>query len=297
VLIGTLYPLVIEAITDEKISVGAPFFNMTFVPLMLPLLVIVPFGPLLAWKRGDVFGAAQRLMMAFGASLLTGLATLLFVDRTAVFAALGVALASWLILGALTDLALKAQLGRVPAGTSFRRLAGLPRAMFGAALAHAGLGVSVLGMVATLAFGTEKIEVMKPGSTMEISGKVLRFERLHPATGPNYTEQQGIFSLLDAAGKPRSEIMSGKRNYPVRQMTTTEAGILTLGASQLYVSLGDATNDGGMVVHAWYKPLVTLIWLGGLVMMVGGAVSLSDRRLRVGAPAASRRRTNAESPA
>jgi cytochrome c-type biogenesis protein CcmF len=159
------------------------------------------------------------------------------------------------------------------------------------------LGVSVLGMVATLAFGTEKIEVMKPGSTMEISGKVLRFERLHPATGPNYTEQQGIFSLLDAAGKPRSEIMSGKRNYPVRQMTTTEAGILTLGASQLYVSLGDATNDGGMVVHAWYKPLVTLIWLGGLVMMVGGAVSLSDRRLRVGAPAASRRRTNAESPA
>jgi cytochrome c-type biogenesis protein CcmF len=297
VLIGTLYPLLVEALNGDKISVGAPFFNMTFVPLMLPLLAIVPFGPMLAWKRGDLAAAAQRLMFAFGLSLLIGLAVLLFVDRSAVAAALGVALAAWLILGAIADLAAKTQIGKVPLATSLRRLVGLPRAMFGAALAHSALGLTVLGMVATLAFGVERIEVMKPGSTAEISGRTVRFDRMQPMTGPNYTEQQGVFTLLRADGTPRAEILSGKRSYPVRAMSTTEAGILTLGFSQLYISLGDAAADGGIVVHMWWKPLVTLIWLGGLVMMLGGLVSLSDRRLRVGAPKSARGRARLGEPA
>ncbi len=293
VLIGTLYPLVIEATTGEKISVGAPFFNLTFGPLMLPLLVIVPFGPMLAWKRGDMFAAAQRLMFAFGGALLAGAVVLLFIDGRAVFAALGVALAFWLIFGAVTDLALKSGIEKQPLNVALRRLVGLPRSMFGTALAHAGVGLTLLGMVGTLAFGTEHIGTMKPGDVLELAGRSIRFERVHPLTGPNFQEQQGIFALLDAAGAPRGEIVSAKRFYPVRQMATTEAGIRTIGFSQLYVSLGDATKDGGIVVHVWWKPLVTLIWLGGVVMMLGGAVSLTDRRLRVGAPTAAKARRKA----
>ncbi|MBZ9755699.1 heme lyase CcmF/NrfE family subunit [Mesorhizobium sp. ESP6-5] len=295
VLVGTLYPLAVEAFSADKISVGAPFFNLTFAPLMVPLLVMVPFGPLLAWKRGDVFGVAQRLMAAFAAALLATLVTVLFIDGASVLAALGVGLGVWLILGALTDLATKAGVGNVAAPTMVRRLVGLPRSVFGTAFAHLGLGLTVLGIVGTLCFGTEKILSMHAGETVEISGRTVRFVGLYPAQGPNYSEDRGRFELIGVSGSPVGEVSSAKRFYPVRQMTTTESGIKTLGLSQLYISLGDEGKDGSVVVRLWWKPLVTLIWGGGLVMMAGAAMSLMDRRLRVGAP--SRRRKQAVAPA
>jgi cytochrome c-type biogenesis protein CcmF len=291
VLIGTLYPLAVEALSADKISVGAPFFNMTFTPLMVPLLLLVPFGPLLAWKRGDVLAAAQRLMVAFAAALLAALVTLVFIDGASVLAALGAGLAFWLICGALTDLAVKAGVGNVAWNVSARRLVGLPRSIFGTAVAHLGLGLTLLGMVGTLCFGAERILSMHAGETVEIAGRALRFDGLYPAPGPNYTEQNGRFVLLNAAGAASGEVTSSKRFYPVRQMTTTEAGIRTIGFSQLYISLGDEGADGSVVVRIWWKPLVTLIWGGGLMMMVGGAMSLADRRLRVGAPARRRNKT------
>ncbi|MCO5063102.1 MAG: heme lyase CcmF/NrfE family subunit [Rhizobiaceae bacterium] len=284
VLIGTLYPLLLEAVAGAKISVGAPFFNLTFIPLVTPLLFMVPFGPLLAWKRGDLYAATQRLALAFGAALLAALLVLLLNDRKSALAALGVGLAVWMMLGALTDLAVKAGAGRAGWSTAFRRLAGLPRSMFGTALAHFGLGMTVLGIVCVFAFGTESIATVKKGDTIDVGGRTLRFDGLLPQSGPNYTSRVGTFTLPDGR-----VIESSKRFYPVRQMPTTEAGIKTLVFSQIYVQLGDETADGGVVVHAWWKPMVTLIWLGGLVMMAGAAVSLSDRRLRVGAPAARRR--------
>ncbi|MCX8569605.1 MULTISPECIES: heme lyase CcmF/NrfE family subunit [Hyphomicrobiales] len=289
VLIGTLYPLLVEALFGDKISVGEPFFNLTFGPLMLPLLLLVPFGPLLAWKRGDIAAASQRLMFAFGAALLAVLVTFLFVDGASVFAALGAGLSAWLVLGSLTDLVLKSGLGNVTPRIALRRFLGLPRSVFGTALAHLGLGLTLLGIVSVLSFQKEAILVMKPAQVLEIGGHHLRFDGLHPVRGPNFTEDQGRFSLLDDNGKPTAEIMSAKRFYPVRQMPTTEAGIRTMWLSQLYVALGDETADGSVVVRVWWKPLVTLIWGGALVMMVGGFVSLMDRRLRVGAPA--RRKT------
>ncbi|MBZ9724470.1 MULTISPECIES: heme lyase CcmF/NrfE family subunit [unclassified Mesorhizobium] len=295
VLVGTLYPLAVEAFSADKISVGAPFFNLTFAPLMVPLLVMVPFGPLLAWKRGDVFGVAQRLMAAFAAALLATLVTVLFIDGASVLAALGVGLGVWLILGALTDLATKAGVGNVAAPTMVRRLVGLPRSVFGTAFAHLGLGLTVLGIVGTLCFGTEKILSMHAGETVEISGRTVRFVGLYPAQGPNYSEDRGRFELIGVSGSPVGEVSSAKRFYPVRQMTTTESGIKTIGLSQLYISLGDEGKDGSVVVRLWWKPLVTLIWGGGLVMMAGAAMSLMDRRLRVGAP--SRRRKQAVAPA
>ena len=301
VLIGTLYPLLVEAVTGDKISVGAPFFNMTFVPLALPLLIAVPFGPLLAWKRGDLYAVTQRLYAALGGALLTVLIALFFVDGMGVLAAFGVGVATWLVLGALTDLALKAGIGSVTAAVAWRRFRGLPRSVFGTALAHLGLGLTTLGIVAVTSLDVEEIAVMKPGDTLAVANYTLRFEEMTPFQGPNFTSDKARFTYINARGRELGEVISSKRLYTARQMPTTEAGIVTRGLSQLYVSIGDPTADGGIVVRAWWKPLVLLIWLGGLVMMIGGTVSLLDRRLRVGAPAARKAKpkvlTPAETPA
>ena len=290
VLIGTLYPLLVEAVTGDKISVGAPFFNLTFIPLALPLLAVVPFGPLLAWKRGDLPAVAQRLFAAFGVALLAVLVAYVFIDGVGVLTAFGIGLAVWLMLGALTDLALKSGIGNVAAPVAWKRFRGLPRSVFGTAAAHFGLGVSVLGIVAVTSLEVERIAVMKPGETLTVAGYTLRFEEMSPYRGPNYTEDQARFTVLDESGDEQGQLVSSKRLYTARRMPTTEAGIVTYGFSQLYVSLGDAAADGGMVVRAWWKPLVLLIWLGGAVMMAGGILSLLDRRLRIGAPAARRPR-------
>lgn len=284
VLIGTLYPLLIEAVTGDKISVGAPFFNLTFGPLMLPLLIAVPFGPLLAWKRGDIRAVSQRLMAAFAATLAAVAVVLIFAGFEGVLPAFGIGLGVWLIGGALTDLAFKCGVMSTPPSVMWRRLIGLPRSMIGTVVAHAGLGVSVIGIVAVTSFQTEHIVTMKPGDTVSVSEYTLRFDGLTPARGPNYTEDRGTFTLLDSEGGEIANIVSSKRIYTARQMPTTEAGIETLGFSQVYVSMGDPTDDGGIVVRAWWKPVVTFIWLGSIVMMLGGAMSLADRRLRIGAP-------------
>ena len=289
VFVGTLYPLAVEALTGDKISVGAPFFDLTFGALMVPLLLAVPFGPMLPWKRGDLTAAAQRLYVAAGIAVLVMIGALVFVDRGGAFVAIGAGLAAWLIVGALTDLVLKGGFGKVSPSVALRRLVGLPASAFGTSLAHLGLGLTTLGIVCVMGMQQERIVAMKPGDTVSIAGYVLRFDEMVPVKGPNFTEDQGRFALATEGGKSLGQIISAKRIYPARQMPTTEAGISTRGLSQIYVSLGDPAANGGVVVRVWWKPLVTLIWLGAVVMMLGGALSLSDRRLRVGAPAARKR--------
>jgi len=283
VLIGTLYPLLVEAVTGEKISVGAPFFNLTFVPLAIPLLLAVPFGPLLAWKRGDLMGAAQRLQAAFAIVVVVVLAVYFWVDKASVVAALGLGLGFWLIFGAITDIAYKAGVGKAKVGVMFSRLRGLPLSVFGTAFAHAGIGVTVIGLVSVTTLETERIVLMQPTDVVEAGGYTLRFKDITPFRGPNFTEDQANFDLTGPDGRRLGEVMAAKRLYPARGMPTTEAGIRTFGFSQLYVSIGELTANG-LVVHVWWKPQVTLIWLGSLVMMFGGILSLCDRRLRVGAP-------------
>ncbi|KRB50183.1 cytochrome C biogenesis protein CcmF [Rhizobium sp. Root708] len=292
VLTGTLYPLLLETLTGDKISVGPPFFNMTFGFLMAPLLVAVPFGPLLAWKRGDLLGALQRLYVAAAFSLVAALVFFYVKHGGPVLAALGFAAGLFLVFGAIADLWYRAGVGKVAASVAFRRLTGLPRSAFGTALAHAGLGLTVLGIVAVTTFETEHVTQMKPGEVIEAGGHSLRFDGMKPARGPNYTEERGHFTI-GRGGVEVADVWSSKRIYTARQMPTTEAGILTFGSSQLYVSLGDATNDGGVVVRVWWKPYILFIWGGALVMAFGGFVSLSDRRLRVGAP---RRKARPASP-
>ena len=284
VLIGTLYPMLLELMTGEKISVGAPFFNMTFGPLMIPLLIAVPFGPLLAWKRGDLYAVSQRLMFAFGLSLLVAAVVLWRHSGEQLLAALGVGLAAWLIFGSLTDLYLKAGIGKVGAAKAWARFKGLPRSVFGTAVAHMGLGITLLGIVMVTSFGTERVISMHPGESTAVHGYTLRFDGIVPATGPNYEEKRGNFVLLDSAAREIARIKPSKRFFPARQMPTTESGIKTFVFSQLYLALGDEAPDNSIVVRIWWKPYVTCIWLGALVMMLGGALSLADRRLRVGAP-------------
>ncbi|MDO3432467.1 heme lyase CcmF/NrfE family subunit [Rhizobium sp. CBN3] len=283
VLTGTLYPLLLETLTGDKISVGPPFFNLTFGLLMAPLLVIVPFGPLLSWKRGDLLGALQRLYAVAGLAFAAALVFFYLQHGGPVLSVLGLAAGLFLIFGAIADLWYRAGIGKVAGAIAWRRLSGLPRSAFGTALAHAGLGVSVLGIVAVTTFQSEHVVEMKPGATVEAGGYSLEFDGMRSGRGPNYTEERGHFTIR-RAGVTIADTWSAKRLYTARQMPTTEAGILTFGLSQLYVSLGDATKDGGIVVRIWWKPFILCIWGGALIMAAGGLVSLSDRRLRVGAP-------------
>jgi cytochrome c-type biogenesis protein CcmF len=283
VLTGTLYPLLLETLTGDKISVGPPFFNMTFGLLMAPILVAVPFGPMLAWKRGDLLGALQRLYVVAGLAFVAAVIFFYIEHGGPVLSVLGLAAGLFLIFGAVADLWYRAAVGQVALNVAWRRLSGLPRSAFGTAFAHAGLGITVLGIVAVTTFQTEHVIEMKPGASTEAGGYSLRFDGMQPGIGPNYTEDRGHFSV-SRGGVEVADVWSSKRVYTARQMPTTEAGILTFGLSQLYVSLGDATNDGGIVVRIWWKPFILCIWGGALVMAIGGLVSLSDRRLRVGAP-------------
>ena len=284
VLTGTLYPMLLEALTGDKISVGAPFFNIAFGWLMVPLIAVLPFGPLLAWKRGDMAAAARRLRLAFVLSLALG--TVIWIARGdgPMLTALGVAGGLWLIFGALTDLWGRAGFARAGFSNGVRRLVGLPRSAFGSALAHAGLGITVLGIVLVTSWETEQVLEMSAGQTVAAGGYTLRFDRESQRAGPNYVEDAAHFSIL-IGGTMKAETDSAKRIYPARQMPTTEAGIVSFGLSQLYISIGDKTEDGKLVVRIWWKPWILCIWGGALVMMAGGVVSLSDRRLRVGAPA------------
>jgi cytochrome c-type biogenesis protein CcmF len=288
VFVGTLYPLALEVLTGEKISVGAPFFNLTFGPLFLPLLIAVPFGPMLAWKRGDLLGAAQRLTAA-GIAALVGLAIAWAWARGgSALAPLAIALAVFVITGAVVDLVERIGLARVPFVNALHRARGLPRSQWGTAFAHAGLGVALIGIVCETTWNSEYIGTMYPGDVRPIAGYELTFDGMKQRQGPNFNEVVSTFKVSGEGGKPLAVMTPSKRTFTTRGMSTTEAALMTRGVSQLYISLGDATNDGGIAVRVYHKPLVLLIWFGPVLMAFGGLLSLSDRRLRVGAPQPAR---------
>jgi cytochrome c-type biogenesis protein CcmF len=289
VFVGTLYPLALEAVTGEKISVGAPFFNATFGPLFVPLLIAVPFGPLMAWKRGDLKGVTQRLTAAFILALL-GVAAVCAIEGRPVLAAFGIGLAIFVIAGAVTDIVERTGLWRAPFGTVLRRAAGLPRSAWGSAFAHIGLGVSLLGIVGVTQWGTEQIVSLRPGDKVSLRHYEFTFDGTTPRSGPNYNELVVKFSVR-RNGERIGVMEPAKRSFATREMTTTEAALLSRGFSQIYVSIGDTNADGSIAVRIYHKPLVLLIWLGCIVMVFGGGLSLSDRRLRVGAPKPAQART------
>ncbi|MHC5306700.1 heme lyase CcmF/NrfE family subunit [Bartonella sp. LJL80] len=291
VLIGTLYPLLLETLTGQKISVGAPFFNLTFGPLMVPLLALVPFGPLMAWKRGDLLAVAERLWGAFAIALIAVGIVLYATFMREILAALGIGLATFVFFGGLVDLWTKSGGRKTALALRAQRLRGLPRAVYGTALAHMGLGVTLFGILAVATFGQERILTMQAGQSTDIAGKTITLEGARNVHGSNYTETQFDFGITSGSSVD-GRVIASKRFYPSQKMPTTEAGIQSRGFSQLYVAPGDV-NDQGLVLHIWWKPYVICIWFGALMMMLGGCFSLSDRRMRIGAPrrAASRAAT------
>jgi cytochrome c-type biogenesis protein CcmF len=288
VFIGTLYPLALEALTGDKISVGAPFFNLTFGPLFVPLLIAVPFGPLLAWKRGDLLGAGQRLLTAVALGVIALAVTFAVQRGGPVLAPFGIGLGVYVMAGAATDLIERIGLLREPPRIAFARARGLPRSTWGTGIAHFAAGLLLIGVIAESQWNSERIVTLKPGETVSVSDYTVKLEGLLPRQGPNYRELVARFTV-SRNGEVIDVLEPSKRTFPQRDMSTTEAALLTRGASQLYLSLGDVTPDGAIAIRLYHKPLVLLIWIGCLVMVFGGALSLSDRRLRVGAPKPARK--------
>ena len=283
VFVGTLYPLALEAATGEKISVGPPFFNSTFGPIMLPVLLVMPFGPLLAWKRGDIGRAASGLMIAFGVAIVATAMVAGFVRGGPTLAPLGIGLGLFAIVGAFAEIMERTKLFRISGGESWSRARGLPTSTWGGALAHASMGVTLIGVVAATAWSSEQVVALKPGQAVELSGMQVTFDGLTERQGPNYSSQIAQLSVRKG-GVQIATVEPARRIYPARKMDLAESGIATFGLSQLYAATAEARTDGATGLRLQYKPLVLLIWLGAVLMGFGAALSLADRRLRVGAP-------------
>jgi cytochrome c-type biogenesis protein CcmF len=222
-------------------------------------------------------------MTAFGAGIAALAGAYAIEGGQSVLAPFGVGLAFYVMTGALADLAERTGLFRAPFATVRARAAGLPRSTWGTAVAHFGIAMSMLGIVCAGTWGTELIVGVKPSQTVALSGYDLTFDGLAQRGGPNYNAEVASFTVRKA-GSVIGVMQPSKRTFATRAMTTNEAALMTRGAGQLYLSLGNTKNDGTTAIRLYYKPMVMLIWLGAVVMMLGGALSLSDRRLRVGAP-------------
>ncbi len=283
VFIGTLYPLLLESITGAKISVGPPYFNLTFGPLILPLLLLVPIGPMMSWKRADMWAAIQRLWAAALVAVAVAVAAMAWQWRGPWLAPFGVALGAWLVAASVQEMLTRTKFGSVPLNVAWARLKGLPGAAWGMMIAHAGVGVLVIGVVAMTSWKQEIVTVMKPGETMQVGGRDVTFLGESPVTGPNYTADRGRFGI-SSGGVALSEIWSEKRVFKPSNQPTTEVGIEPFVDGDLYVVIGDRAADNARTVRFYFHPLVWMIWFGAALMFLGGCCSMFDRRYRVGAP-------------
>ena len=295
VFLGTLYPLFLDAVGGPKVSVGYPFFNRTFVPLMVPLLLAVAAGPLLAWKRGDLLGTLQRLWVAMAAVIVVLLGGFYLAYGGPVLSVLGFALAAWVGVGALVEWAERVRLFRTSLGASLRRAINLPRASYGMTLAHIGVAVAVTGFAAS-AFEQEHIQSLRPGESFPLAGFSVEFAGIEREQGENFQADRASF-LLRRGDKVIAEMHPERRFFPLQEQTTAKTAIHTNLLSDFYLALGDPDGKGAWAVRAYWKPLVPWIWIGAVIMAFGGLVSLSDRRWRVGAAARAQREDTVPAPA
>ncbi len=302
VLLGTLYPLFADALQLGKVSVGPPFFNSVFVPLMIPMLILMGVGPMLAWKRGDALGAVRRLWTALVATAAVVLGTWVLAGGSVVNAgaALGMGVGAWLLLATMVEWAERVRLFRVPPRDSLRRATNLPRSAYGMTVAHVGTALLVMGVVGNTAWKSETVQVMRPGETIPIGPRALVFEGAERMPGPNYDAIRGRLRLIDGDGHTIAIMSPEKRQYTSPPMATTEAAIHTTGVHDYYAVIGDPSpgdGAGAFVTRFYYEPFVPLLWYGALLMGLGGLVSLSDRRHRVGVPRRARAAQGASSTA
>ncbi|MBK8176799.1 MAG: heme lyase CcmF/NrfE family subunit [Rhodospirillales bacterium] len=287
VLLGTLYPLMLEATGGAKVSVGPPFFNAVFIPLMAPLIIAMAVGPLLPWKRADLAAALRTLWLA---GLVAAGAVVLgwggYGGRS-LLGLLGLGLAGWLFAGTLIAFARRIGLFSVSPRTSLGRAGGLSRATWGMTLAHAGLAVAIAGMSASAAWKEERIQAVRPGDHIDIAGYTITFEGADESEGPNYRALRGNFAVR-SGGRPVAIMRPERRSYALEGQQTTEAAIRPTVLGDLYVVIGEPQSNGAFVSRIYFNPLVGWIWGGIGLMLAGGVISLSDRRFRIGAPARRR---------
>jgi len=280
VFIGTIWPLIAEMLFDRKLSVGEPFFNAAFTPFMVALGLLLPVGAMLPWKRATLGRIIRQLAPVFALAVAIGaLAWAMQTGRSAL-GPMGLFLAAWLIGGAMVDIWTRTGRG---AGR-FARLTRLPRADWGKAVAHGGLGVTMAGIAAMMAWQQEDIRVLQVGEQFDIAGYTLQLDEVHKEDGPNYFATLATFTL-SKDGREIAKMKPEKREYPVAQMPTTEAALDNAFLRDIYVVIGDPQIGGGWAVRSYYKPLANWIWGGSLLMALGGVLSLSDRRYRVAAGA------------
>jgi cytochrome c-type biogenesis protein CcmF len=288
VLFGTLYPLFVEAIAGEKISVGEPFFNATFVPLMLPLVLIMAVGPFLSWKRADLPGVWQRLRFVAALSIGITLVVAYLQDGGPLLAHISILLAFWLLFATIREWAMRIRLFEVPFLESLRRARNLPRSAHGMTLAHAGLAIAMFGFIGSSAWKTEEVVFAAPGAKIEVAGFDVTFSGVNRVRGPNYFADRGRLEVWKN-GDPVTVLYPERRYYPVADSSTTESAIRSTIAGDLYASLAQPASETAEQAGSWtlrilYEPLVNFIWFGSALLILGGAVSMSDRRLRIGVP-------------
>lgn len=283
VLIGTLMPLLLDAF-GHKISVGAPYYNFITPFLTIPLILVMALGPFMPWKRADLPGVLSRMWVVALLTLLSVMLALWLAGVKPVMALVGIAMAAWAGFGAVWEVAERVKLFRVPLADSLSRARGLPLGAWGTAVAHAGMGIAIAGMVGTTFWLAEDVRVMKLGDKASIAGYELVLDKVEDLNIANYRTEMGHFNV-SRDGRQIATLTAERRWYPVAKMQTTEAAIHTTFYSDLYIVLGEENpGGGGWVVRLYHHPLVPWIWIGSLVMVLGGCLSLSDRRLRVGVP-------------
>ena len=280
VITGTMYPLIADFVFDTKISVGAPFFNATVLPLTIPVFAAMVVAPGLAWKRARLGPALFRLWWAALAAAIVG--AFAAIGPARLLPALAFAASAWMILGAFAEIVERTRLFRLPIADSLARLAGLRLSVFGTTLGHAGMGVLVAG-VAGMSLASEKVVLLKPGESALSAGYTWTLDGVRDQEGPNYEERIATMRI-SRDGVTIVNLEPSRRAFPVQRMTTTEAAIHTNGLADIYAVLGEE-RDGAALMRLHYNPLAPWIWFGGLIMVAGGGLSLLDRRARVGAPA------------
>ncbi len=276
VLLGTLYPLVLDALGLGKISVGPPYFDTVFVPLMAPLVFLMGVGPLARWKQAELPDLWTRLRWALLVSVAAAIAVEWATGEIGFLATLGLALAFWIVATTLTDLA-----ERVRGGHPIERLKLIPRAMVGMMVAHLGIAAFIIGVTMVRGHEVERDVKMAPGESTTINGYTFTFRGVREVQGPNYVAGRGSIEV-SRDGRVLREMNPEKRIYRVQQNPMTEAAIDTGFTRDLYVSLGEPVegNSGAWIVRVYVKPFVDWIWGGCLLMAFGGALAASDRRYR-----------------
>ena len=283
VFIGTLFPLFVDFASGDKITVGAPYFNRTFLPIFAGVVLLAAIGPFLSWKRANTRRLRTDVLLTAALTTLLGIGLLLFFGTPDPVSLFGIAVALFLGVATILDLARRAGVGKAAWSSLPRRLAGLPLSAWGLYLGHFGMAVASAGVVAASLWSIEKIQTVTPGIPVAVGSYEYTLVGVKDGFGPNYRTSVATVTVKKD-GREITTLYPERRWYPVEKKPTTEAGIVTHWHGDYYAVLGDPAANGQFVTRFYYNPGVPWMWFGALLISLSGLVSLADRRLRVGVP-------------